>query len=321
MTRMDSTRITKNFGYMARTLKDRAESEYEDAGKACLEHQFDNHIYCGSWCKRKDETEQQRKTSVKYYPNMENDGKLYQVLKEKTERFLCQDRLAESAHTLYTNMNEAFNQVCTWFAPKNKVFAGTGSLHNRIAFAVSINSLGVEFFFKQLFKALGLPLTDNVAYYLALREKNRNKRLIKVKTKEVKKVKNKQKIDKLGEDTKIAKMELRKRLGTYRRGMNLEGPVEDDVVAVAGAAEQPPKKAKGSNYCAYCGKAGHLTRRSKDCTAKQSTVKRFRKADGLLLSAAPSIGLSVEPAALTAEALLAQEDCDAIDLMPLTVRL
>jgi hypothetical protein len=48
----------------------------------------------------------------------------------------------EMGHTLDTNMNEAFNQICTWFAPKNKVFAGTGSLHNRIAMAVSINSLG-----------------------------------------------------------------------------------------------------------------------------------------------------------------------------------
>jgi hypothetical protein len=36
MTRMDSTRIGKNFGYMARTLKDRDESEYVDTAKACL---------------------------------------------------------------------------------------------------------------------------------------------------------------------------------------------------------------------------------------------------------------------------------------------
>jgi hypothetical protein len=48
MTRMDTTRIGKNFGYMARTLKDRHESDYEDAAKACLQHHFDNRIYCGA---------------------------------------------------------------------------------------------------------------------------------------------------------------------------------------------------------------------------------------------------------------------------------
>ena len=33
MTRMDSTRIGKNFGYMARTLKDRPEEEFVDAAR------------------------------------------------------------------------------------------------------------------------------------------------------------------------------------------------------------------------------------------------------------------------------------------------
>jgi hypothetical protein len=51
MTRMDSTRIGKNFGYMARTLKDRNPSEYVGAAQACLEHHFDSHQFCGDWCK------------------------------------------------------------------------------------------------------------------------------------------------------------------------------------------------------------------------------------------------------------------------------
>jgi hypothetical protein len=42
--------------------------------------------------------------------------------------------LIEMAHSLDTNLNKAFNQICTWYAPKNKVFAGSYSLHNRIAF-------------------------------------------------------------------------------------------------------------------------------------------------------------------------------------------
>jgi hypothetical protein len=306
MTRMDSTRITKNFGYMARTLKDHDESEFEGLGKAVLEHHFDNHIHCGSWCKRKDETEAQRRSGAKYYRSKETDNKLYVLLQEKCERFLSPERLKELAHSLDTNMNEAFNQVCTWFAPKNKVFAGTGSLHNRIAFAVGINSLGVDVFFRRLFKALCLPLSDNVAYYLKLREANRHKRLEKVKTREAKRHKTKRKRDKLVDDTRVAKMELRKRLGTYRRGMNLDGPVEDE--------EPPAKKLRASTasqYCEYCGKKGHVTRRSNACDAKHSTVKRFRKFDGSLLTDHPHIAPEEDE-----DAALAEVDCEAMDHMP-----
>jgi hypothetical protein len=49
--RMDSTRIGKNFAYMARTVKERPVCEFVDAAKAVLEHHFDNHQYCGEWCK------------------------------------------------------------------------------------------------------------------------------------------------------------------------------------------------------------------------------------------------------------------------------
>jgi hypothetical protein len=312
MTRMDSTRIAKNFGYMARTLKDRDPKEFVDAAKACLEHHFDDHTFCGSWCKRKDESDESKERSVKYYPCKERDAKLYGLLQDKMTRFCTQERLNEMAHSLDTNMNEAFNQICTWFAPKNKVFAGTGSLHNRIAFAVGINSLGVEAFFKRLFKALGIPLTRNVAYYLELKEKNRAKRLAKVKTREAKLNKNKRKYDKLADNVKVAKMELHKRQGTYRRGMNLDGPVGEAIIP-------PPKKVK--RYCEFCGKSGHTTKRSKNCAAKESVVKRFRQEDGMLLSGentGAAVVVQHQPAGSTAEqdAILAQRDIDLMDSLP-----
>ena len=128
------------------------------------------------------------------------------------------------AHGLDTNMNEAFNQICTWFAPKNKVFAGTGSLNNRIACAVGINSLGVEVFFKRLFKKLGIKLTPNVAYYLHTREKSRVKRLETIRTRAAKQKKNKRKYDKLKDATLQAKKEFLKRQGAYQKGMNLDDP-------------------------------------------------------------------------------------------------
>jgi hypothetical protein len=62
--------------------------------------------------------------SKKYYRCKTTDAKLYTLLQATMTRFVTKDKLLEMAHTLDTNMNEAFNQICTWFAPKNKAFAG-----------------------------------------------------------------------------------------------------------------------------------------------------------------------------------------------------
>jgi hypothetical protein len=286
MTRMDSTRLAKNFGYMARTLKNRDENEYEDAAKACLEHHFDNHKYCGAWCKRKDLSEEVKKQSVKYYRCKKKDAELYELLKNSVEKYCTKDKLLDMAHSLDTNMNEAFNQICTWFAPKNKVYAGTGSLHNRIAFAVGINSIGIDAFFHRLFKKLGIPVTNNVAYYLKTKEKHRALRLEKIRTPAYKLHKNKKKMALLAENTLIAKKERHQRAGTYRKGMNLDDPIDEEVAAANAAARELKKKRKAENHCEYCGQNGHATRRSKKCSAKTESVKKYRR-DGTLLADPP----------------------------------
>jgi hypothetical protein len=68
------------------------------------------------------------------------------------------------------------SNICTWFAPKNKVFAGSFSLHNRIGLAMGINSIGVLEYFKRLCRKLGITMTDNVVHYLTIKEANRVKK-------------------------------------------------------------------------------------------------------------------------------------------------
>jgi hypothetical protein len=46
MTRMDSTRIAKNYGYFIRTLPTLQEDEYVQRARCVLEHHFDNHEFC-----------------------------------------------------------------------------------------------------------------------------------------------------------------------------------------------------------------------------------------------------------------------------------
>lgn len=91
MTRMDSTRIGKNFGYMARTLRNlEDESLFVNAARAVLEHHFDCHDYCGAWCRRKNESTEQKKVSRKYYRSKEQSEHLYMVLSDKILCAICQ---------------------------------------------------------------------------------------------------------------------------------------------------------------------------------------------------------------------------------------
>jgi hypothetical protein len=46
MTTMDITRLGTGFGYMIRSLHKRPKSEWENAGKAVVEHHFNNHEFC-----------------------------------------------------------------------------------------------------------------------------------------------------------------------------------------------------------------------------------------------------------------------------------
>jgi hypothetical protein len=292
MTRMDSTRIGKNFAYMARTLKERPCEEFVDAAKAVLEHHFDNHQYCGDWCKRKHETQAQRDRVVKYYRNKQNDAKLYAILHEKISRFITADKLIEMAHGMDTNVNEAFNQICTWFSPKNKVFAGSGSLNNRLCFAVGINSLGYNEFFTALLLKLGITMTDNVAHYLRVKENTRVKRLAKIKDKASKVARTQSKRDKLQEDSRSAKKEFLKRTGSYKPGMNMDDPFgevpkdgndeEDEVDNRKPAAKRNKPSDTTKRYCEYCGRKRDMPLGKARNAWHSTTIWLLRNTEGMM---------------------------------------
>jgi hypothetical protein len=77
MTKMDATRLGKNFGYMIRNLKNILPDCYIDACKAVLDHHFDDHQMCGPWCPCKKMTEEQLQSSKRYYRNKMKDAALY----------------------------------------------------------------------------------------------------------------------------------------------------------------------------------------------------------------------------------------------------
>jgi hypothetical protein len=91
----------------------------------------------------------------------------------------------------------------------------------------------------------------------------------------------------LTKQTLTAKMERRKRAGTYRTGMNLDDSEEECEEDCNPRPEKKKRKTKAPTepvYCEFCGKKGHVTKRAKACTASAEGGKLYQKIDGTLLS-------------------------------------
>jgi hypothetical protein len=171
-----------------------------------------------------------RKTSKRQVLQVQNKGckALYLILLERFARFISLDRLKEVAHAMDTQVNESFNNTASWIAPKNKVYCGSQSLKNRLSVAIGINKLGIHEYYKRLFLMLGISMTKNVTHFLQHKDRSRTKRLVKIKTKEQKKHRLKDKLRQLADDTSTARRERSKMDGTYRTGQNLDCDEEQD---------------------------------------------------------------------------------------------
>jgi hypothetical protein len=192
MMKMDINRLGTSFGYMVWSLKNKPQSEWINSANAVVEHHFDNHIYCGPWCKQKQQTQQQKEAGARYYRSVMKDAELYATLKRIISRFITIKRLEEVAHGFDTQINESFNNTASWFAPENKVYCGSQSLTNRLLIAIGINSIGVNGYFTRLFVHLGMTMPPCVAHFLAFKGIRQNKMARKRKlTKTKKKHKNK----------------------------------------------------------------------------------------------------------------------------------
>jgi hypothetical protein len=252
---------------MSRKLRTTADAEWERVAQAVLDHHFDMHEHCGDWCRRKDESMEQRSATKKYYRSMQTDEQLYHLLSQVISRFITPEKLKDIAHGMDTNANESFNNTVTWFAPKNKVYCGSMSLTNRISMAIGITSVGFLAYFQRLFAKLGIAMTPNVLHFLRQTNKFRLSRLAKLKTLDKKKERNTNKHAKLVEHTRVARKERYQRAGIYRRGMNLDGDEEQ--------LQQPTTVAKRKPVCQhpFCGLKGHVTTKSKKCKANPQRLK------------------------------------------------
>lgn len=318
MTGMDLNRLKKNFGYMARTLKNKAESELVDTAKAVIEHHFDEHKYCGVWCPRRLLSEEQKKATrlTKFYRSKTADAKLYEVLTEKISRFITLDKLKEIWHSMDTQINESFNNTAAWVAPKNKVYCGSCSLSNRLSLAVGVTSIGMVAYFTRLSESLGITVSPAVAHYLAVKEKTRFKRHEDRKKPEVKKLRSKRLMDQLRAETRKVIKGRAKKDGTYLSGMNMaadtvDGYTLDDLLEAATKKPAAKRRKVDDNIvCKHCNVRGHSLIRSKYCLKNPANMT----ATADIIPQAASIPSSNPDDELLA--IDAAADVDADDSMP-----
>ena len=254
LTKVDIMRVSTNFAYCVRTLSSKPIDEYELAGKAVVEHHFDNHEFCGDFCKRKLLTAEQKEASNKIYRSKEENKKLYLFLTNTVARFITLDALKEVGHGSDTQVNESLNNFVAWLAPKNKTYSGSMSLSNRISIALGIHSIGTLAYFERLFTKLGITVSDDILHYLTKQERTRNYRIQQYKKKEVKKERNFKLHNRLREYSE--QLIIKKEGGAvYQPGIGMDGGYQQQAAAVA----------DGNNTCQACGEAGHKRRTSKKC--------------------------------------------------------
>ena len=283
-------------------------------GRAVLEHHFDNHKDCGEWCRRKTQTAEERKKH--FYRSKEKDKLLYDELKRIMARFLTLEALREVAHTMDTNANESLNNTISWIAPKNKVLCGTVSLAVRIAIAIGITSLGTKTYYNELFRLLGITITEDVAHWLEIRDGTRSRRLAKAKTRDYKLRRNKRAFDKLKDETQLAKDERAKREGVYEAGIGMGGGYGTDADDDDNGDSNQKKKKQStrlpkkdmSKTCKACHEQGHATRRNKLCQLYVAPPPRRSKK-----KVAPTAASITPHQAFATDA----DELDALDAMPL----
>eukprot|EP00957_Ditylum_brightwellii_P102441 7808635-Ditylum_brightwellii.AAC.1 len=92
----------------------------EKAAQTPLEYLYNNHEFCGSWCRRQNAIIEQRVKAKQYYCSKDQHGKLYVQINDLFGEFMSRKCLEECHHGYDTQLNEGLNTAVTMVAPKHK---------------------------------------------------------------------------------------------------------------------------------------------------------------------------------------------------------
>ena len=138
-----------------------------------LEHHFGNHTECGKWCPTRRWKDQPSKLLLLVYRDKQVDFKLYEQLKNIRSPYFTDEAIAEINNNYNTNKCESMMYVISNFVQKGTHLCKTICYSGRAYFAVGHDSLGPVKYFKDLYKELGVCMSETMKQYTTISNKER----------------------------------------------------------------------------------------------------------------------------------------------------
>ena len=155
------------------------------------------------------------------------------------------------------------------YAPKDRTFSRTQSLHTRISIAAAVQVCGYFKLWSRIFEELNVPMDEIFARHLRIMDTVKSKKNARAATKEGKSRRSKKRREKLKRAQELDK-EAQKVGLAYESGIALSEAKKAVNEELANAKRNPPGTPKDKWKCLffhpnYCQVVGHKTTRSLEC--------------------------------------------------------
>jgi hypothetical protein len=155
--------------------------KFQRTAKASVEHHWNNHQFCGTWCQAKDWTDEEKETNKNMFRNKETHQREYHQQFGVHRKYTKEDRLRRVFHEEWTtNKTEQIHSLVTnVFLPKRSYYCRTICGRARTYLAVSIDSIGYYKYNRRLYLELGLHMTTITAVFYKQQDKRRETQPLK----------------------------------------------------------------------------------------------------------------------------------------------
>jgi hypothetical protein len=262
-TKMDAERMKRRLSWTLRLHSGGTYKEFETAVEAVLEHHFNNHEFCGDWCKAREGTEEQLKETELRFRCKRRHKDLYDFLEKHHREFMQEEKLRQLYHQYDTNNVEGFNKFLTKFLPKDRTYCQTIENKARSMLAVGLQSIGYRKLYSRVFALTGIEMTDDDITYIFFSSQDSEKlwRRLHRRKQSVKITRMREQYRKLRDGVAKLKADNARSLA-YETGMM--GPGGDDVNE---ERQQIKRKRKNQQNlsCKHCGSTTHSRITSTQC--------------------------------------------------------
>ena len=267
-TTHDAERMKRNLSYSIRMNCSKELSDLEHGVKSVLEHHFNNHEFCGTWCQCKGKTTEEMKDLKLKYHDKQIHAKYYEQCKIIFNK--CLLKIKDVHHQYNSNLNEGMNKLICKFVPKDRGLNGTREYETRVNYAVCVDSIGYLETMVELFNKLDMKLSYNIIRKLFAMDKRKI-----YKRNYYQKIETKRKrIQTLHDKLRKGEAQLRKARAKeqiYLSGINYTEEMDLNCTVTPPSTKVPSKKQKktvGTQNdipCKSCGMYGHTRKSSHKC--------------------------------------------------------